>query len=97
MAQALTHSIVQMTECGVPPLVRQLEEKNIKETMKLRGHMAAARLVNSEYCPDLFACSVYNTKPVHMLSTIEESMYWVTKKRKVWSAIHQEICEMGHL
>jgi len=32
-----------------------------------------------------------------MLSTTKESMYWVTKKRKVWSAVHQEIREMRHL
>jgi len=77
--------------------VRQLEEKNVKEAMKLRGRTAAARLLNSIDCPDLFACSVYDTKPVHMLSTVEESMYWVLKKRKVWSAIHKQIREMGHL
>jgi hypothetical protein len=32
-----------------------------------------------------------------MLSTVEESMYWVTKKRKVWSAVHRKIREMRHL
>jgi len=48
-------------------------------------------------CPDLFAVSVYDTKPVHMLSTVEESMYWVLKKRKVWSAVHREIREIGFL
>jgi hypothetical protein len=57
----------------------------------------AAKLVNYEDCPNLFACSVYDTKPVHMLSTTEESMYWVVKKRKVWSAVHSEIQEMGFL
>jgi len=77
--------------------VRQLEEKNVKEAMKLRGRTAAARLLNSIDCPDLFACSVYDTKPVHMLSTGEESMYWVLKKRKVWLAVHKQIREMGHL
>ena len=29
-----------------------------------------------------------------MLSTVEESMYWVLK---VWSAVHKQIREMGHL
>ena len=57
----------------------------------------AAKLVNYEDCPNLFACSVYDTKPVHMLSTTKESMYWVVKKRKVWSAVHREIREMGFL
>ena len=89
--------VVRTTSRGLPPSVRQLEEKNVKEAMKLRGRTAAARLLNSINCPDLFACSVYDTKPVHMLSTVEESMYWVLKKRKVWSAVHKQIREMGHL
>ena len=43
----------------------------------MRGCTAAARLVNSSDCPDLFVISVYDPKPVHMLSIVEESMYWV--------------------
>ena len=41
-----------------------------------------------------FAISVYDTKPIHMLSTVK---YWVLKKRKVWSAVHREILEIGFL
>jgi hypothetical protein len=42
--------------------VRQLEEKNVKEEQKLRGRKAAARLVNSVDCPDLFAFSPLKNK-----------------------------------
>ena len=97
MAKALGHGVVRTTGRGLPPSVRQLEEKNVKEAQKLRGRTAAAKLVNAGDCPDLFACSVYDTKPVHMLSTVEESMYWVVKKRKVWSVVHRQIREMGYL
>ncbi len=97
MAKALAHGIVRTTGCGLPTLVRQLKEKNVKEAQKLRGRTAAARLVNLSDGPDLFACLVYDTKPVHMLSTVEESMCWVVKKRKVWSAVHREIREIGFL
>ena len=72
MAKALAHGIVRMTGRGLPPSVRQLEEKNVKEAMKLRGHMAAAKLVNCVDCPDLFATFVYDTKPIHMLLTVKE-------------------------
>jgi len=96
-AKCLAHGVVRTTGRGLPPSVRQLEEKNLKEAMKLRGRTLAAKLVNSEDCPNLLACSVYDTKPVHMLSTTEESIYWVVKKRKVWSAVHREIREMGFL
>ncbi len=95
-AKCLAHGVVRMSGRGLPPSVSQLEGKNLKEAMKLRGCTIAARMVNSADCLDLFACSVYGTKPVHMLSSVEESMYWVVKKQKVWSAVHREIREMGH-
>jgi hypothetical protein len=75
--------------------VRQLEEKNVREAQKLRGCTATAKLINSPECPDLLACLVYDTKPVHMLSMTEDSIWWVVKKRRVWSAIHQQIKEVG--
>ncbi len=31
------------------------------------------------------------------MAYVKESMYWVLKKRKVWSAVHREIHEIGHL
>ena len=97
MAKALAHGVVRTTGRGLPPSVRQLEEKNVKEAQKLRGRMAAAKLVNSSDCPDLLAISVYDTKPVHMLSTVEENICWVLKKRKVWSAMDREIRSIGFL
>jgi hypothetical protein len=34
--------------------------------------MMAAKLLHYAVCPDLLAVSVYNTKPVHILSTVVE-------------------------
>ena len=74
-ARSCANQVAQTTGLDLPPSVRQLEEKNVKDAMKLRGRTAAVRLINSADCPDLFACSVYDTKPAHMLSTVKESMY----------------------
>ena len=51
----------------------------------------AAKLVDYPVCPDFLSASVYDTKPVHLHSTTATSIYWTEKKRKVWSAIHQEM------
>ncbi len=45
----------------------------------------AAKLHNLDACPDLFAVSVYNTKPVHILSTAANCVKWIVKEKKVWS------------
>jgi hypothetical protein len=45
----------------------------------------AAKLHNSDVCPNLFAVSVYDTKPVHILSTAAHCVEWIVKEKKVWS------------
>ena len=97
LAKALRHGVVRTSGRGFPPSVRQLEEKNVREAQKLRGRTAAAKLINSPECPDLLACLVYDTKPVHMLLMLEDSIWWEVKKQRVWSAIHQQIKEVGFL
>ena len=43
-------------------------------------------LWNAEDCLDLICCSVYDTKPVHIMSTVAECIEWDEKDRKVWSS-----------
>jgi hypothetical protein len=57
----------------------------------------AAKLHNSDACPDLFAVSVYDTKPVHILSTAAESVEWIVKERKVWCDRVQKKAMMKYL
>ena len=46
--------------------------------------MKAAVLKGDPDCPELVAFSVYDTKPVHFLSTACTSLNWVEKTRKVF-------------
>jgi hypothetical protein len=50
-SRKLFTAAVRTTGRGLPPSVRQLEEKNLKEAMKLRERTMAAKLVNFEDCP----------------------------------------------
>ena len=84
-AEALAHGVARANGRGVPPSIIQKEEKNKDRAEKLRGTTMAAKLHNSNACPDLFAVSVYDTKPVHILSTAAECVEWIVKERKVWS------------
>ena len=60
--------------------------KNRDCVEKLRETTQTARLANFPGCPDMLAISTYNTKPVHILSTVAESVEWIAKERKVWDA-----------
>jgi hypothetical protein len=41
-------------------------------------------MVDSQNCPDLLAASVYDIKPVHVLSMALECVEWNVKQKKVW-------------
>ncbi len=85
IAEALAHGVACTNGRGVPPLIIQKEEKNKDCAEKLRGTTLAAKLHDSDACPNLFVVSVYNTKPVHILSTAAECGEWIVKEKKVWS------------
>ena len=61
------------------------EEKTPAEADKRRGETHAAVLVDDPTCPGLLTYSVYDTKPVHLMSTVAETIEWDEKVRKVWS------------
>ncbi len=69
IAEVLAHGVACTNGCGVPPSIIQKEEKNKDHAEKLHGTTMAAKLHNLDACPDLFAVSVYDTRPVHILLT----------------------------
>jgi hypothetical protein len=85
IAEALAHGVARTNGRGVPPSIIQKEEKNKDRTKKLRGTTLTTKLHDSDACPDLFAVSVYDTKPVHILSTAAECVEWIVKEKEVWS------------
>ena len=85
IAESLAHGVARTSGRGVPPSIIQREEKNRDRAKKLRGAMMAAKLHNSNVCPSLFAVSVYDTKPVHVLLTAAHCVEWIVKEKKVWS------------
>ena len=72
ICEALGHDVVRTNGQGLPPLIIQKEEKNVGRAEKLRGTTKAAMLHNSKDCPELFAGSLYDTKPVHILSSLAD-------------------------
>jgi Transposase IS4 len=69
---------------GLPQHVLQEDDKNKKAQMAVRGTVKAAVLVGDRDCKDLLAVSVYDTKPVHFLSMVSETIKWVEKERTVY-------------
>ena len=97
IAMSLAHGVVRTNGRGIAPSVVQTEEKHKAKAEALRGTTKAAKLVNDPQCPNLLAVSVYDTKPVNMLSSACEDVHWVLKRRQVWSDIHKAVKTIGYL
>ncbi len=85
IAEALAHGVARTNGRGVPPSIIQKEEKNKDRAEKLRGTTLATKLHDSDACLDLFAVLVYDTKPVHIISTAAKCVEWIVKEKEVWS------------
>ena len=70
--EALAHGVACTNGQGISPSIIQKEEKNINRAEQLRGTKMAAKLLHYAACPNLLAVSMYDTKAVHILSTVAE-------------------------
>jgi hypothetical protein len=97
IAECLAHSVACPTGRGIPDGIKQAVELNAKKADALKGTTTAARLAHSEVCPNLLAVCVYDNKPVHLLSTVAESVEWIVIKRKVFQQELNQMKMMGYL
>jgi hypothetical protein len=97
MAKCLVHGVVWTNGRGFPPSIIEQEEKNLKMAKSMRGTTQVARLTGLAKCPDLLVVWLYDTKPVHLLSTMAQEVSWIVKQRGVWSASAQKKVMMKYL
>ena len=72
---------------GIPIFVLQVEQKSRKDHIKVRVTVNAALLEGYAAYPNLVSCSIYDTKPVHYLSMVCDTLKWVVME-KPWSPEH---------
>ena len=89
--------VARKTGRGVPNSVLQEEVKDKNAQQKVRGTVKAALLMGDKDVPNLVAVSVYDTKPVHFISTVCECIEWVLKTRRVWNEAKQRMEKLGFL
>jgi hypothetical protein len=79
----MVHGVCRKEGRGIPACVLQKEVKR-NEQAAVRGRTKAAVLENDPECKDLVAFSVYDTKPVHFLSTACTNLCWKEKEKRVY-------------
>jgi len=85
-AKVLLNGVTRTGSRGLPKSVLQDTKKKKSDILLARGTVKAAVLIGDPACPNLVAASVYDTKPVHFLSTVCESIRWIEKERLVFNA-----------
>jgi hypothetical protein len=83
--KVLLHGVTRKGGRGIPACVLQDEVTNKKQQALVRGTVKAAVLEGDPECPNLVASSVYDTKPVHFLSMICDSIKWIVKEKSVFN------------
>ena len=78
--KVMVSGVTRKSGRGIPFCVLQEEKKLKRDIIKVCGTVKAAVLKGDDTCPDLVCTSVYDTKPVHFMSTICNSIKWIIKK-----------------
>ena len=94
---ALCHGVTRTNGRGVPPEVVQKVEPDMKKSKLLHGTTKCAVLVDDPLCPDLLCCSIYDTKPVHFLSTCATQVDWKEMIRDVFDSAARKTVPMKYL
>lgn len=88
--KVMTAGVTRTVDRGVPQCVIQdVVDKKIVTTT--RGTINAAVLEGDKDCPQLVSMSIYDTKPVHFISLVAESVQWVKKQRCVWNKVNNRM------
>ena len=94
----LAHGVARTNGRGIPQDIIIPREPNEQKANAIRGTTKAAKLINQKDCPDLLSVAIMDVQPVHMLSTVAETIEWGVKEReRVWSITDQELQTMKFL
>ena len=83
------HGVTRQSMRGVPEAVKQKEVTSKAELAKVRNTVKVAILKGDSVCQNLICVSLYDSKPVYLLTNACLEVKWIRKIRKVYSTQHQ--------
>ena len=82
--KAMTHGVTRCSGRGLPKCIMQAEVTRKEDLQRQRGTLKVAQLVNDPECSGFISLSLYDQKPVYLLSNACNNIEWVQKERIVW-------------
>ena len=83
--KVMGHGVTRPSGRGVPKCVFQKEMTSKKDIAAVRHTLKVAVLKGDSVCKPLVCISIYDSKPVYLLSMACSEVKWIGKKRKVWN------------
>lgn len=68
---------------GVPSCILQEAVTKKEDLCKVRGTLKVSQLIGDSELPSLLAVSIYDSKPVYLMSNSAEQVKWLCKERHV--------------
>ena len=87
MENKLLRGVARTRVHGVPEVIIQQEVKSKKKHDGLRGEVKVVAMKGDKTCTYVLACSLYDTKPVQIISTVADNVNWTPINNKVYSKI----------
>ena len=96
-SKVMLHGVTRVNGRGLPKSIIQEQVTTTNELKTCTGRTKAAVITGDSECPALIAFSVYDTKPVHFLSTVATEIKWVRKDRKIYDYMVDDCVQMNFL
>ena len=90
----LLYGVARTHGQGVAEAIIQQEVKSKKKQDEVRGEVKLAVMKGDATCPDVLACSLYDTKPVHIISTVADNIKWTPINKKFYIKIEKKSVDM---
>ena len=81
----MVHGLTRKGMRWIKPAVKKEEVKNREKKLEVRGTMKDAVLRVDKVCPNLVESSVYDNKPVHLLSMLFQQLKWIVKDKPLFN------------
>ena len=89
----LLHGVARTHGQGVPEEIIQQEVKSKKKQDEVRGEVKLVVMKGDAKCPDVLAFSIYEKRPVHIISDVADNVKWtpirrnyiVKLRRRLWT------------
>ena len=89
--KVITHSITQSSGRGLSKCIEQQEVTRKEDPARQRGTLKVAQLEHDSACKRFLAISLYDQKPVYVLSNSCDKVEWIKKERAM---LHTGMGEM---